>query len=71
MAHLSEWLGAIVAAVCGVHAVVTKRVTFGDDGDDLQVWLYGWRAVAIGCATLLIAALLAAMALGLVSADLA
>lgn len=67
MAHLSEWLGAIVAAVCGLHAVVTKRVTFGDD---LQVWLYGWRAVAIGCATLLIAALLAAMALGLVSADL-
>lgn len=70
MAHLSEWLGAFVAAVCGLHAVVTKRVTFGDDGDDLQVWLYGWRAVAIGCATLLVAALLAAMALGLVSAEL-
>ena len=66
LVHVSEWIGAVVALVCGLHAVVTRRVMFGEDGDDLQVWLYGWRAVAIGCVALIVAALLVASATGLV-----
>lgn len=49
--------------------MVTRRVVFGDDGEALQVFLFGWRAVAIGFAALVLAALCFSSVAGLVSLD--
>lgn len=62
-------LAGIVCMLFGLHAAVTRRVTFGDTGDDLQVWLYGWRATAVACFALALAVLFFASAAGLVKLD--
>ena len=56
----------VAALAFGLHAIATKRVTIGEDDDPEQMWLYGWRAIAIGIITLAFAALMFASALGLV-----
>lgn len=60
-------LVGMVSLVFGIRAVLTKRVTFGDEGDDYQVWLYGWRAVSIGFLALALAAMCFASIAGLIS----
>ena len=67
MGDMVSLLVGAVFAVCGIHAVVTRRVVFGHDGDDLQVYLFGWRAVAVGVAALALAALSFCSAAGLVT----
>jgi O-antigen/teichoic acid export membrane protein len=60
-------LGGVVALGFGLHAIVTRRVAIGDDdGEEPHTWWYGWRAVAVGTAALLAAALFFASAAGLV-----
>lgn len=49
-----------ILSIFGIHAVMTRRVMFGDDGDALQLFIFGWRAVAIGFAALVLAATIAA-----------
>lgn len=55
-------LCGIAALVFGVHAIVKRRLTIDDDGDDLQMWLRGWRSVAIGVAALILGGVLLASA---------
>ncbi|MEY2689535.1 MAG: hypothetical protein RL375_3734 [Pseudomonadota bacterium] len=57
-------VGAAAALVFGVHTLITRRVKFGEDDDEYQVWLYGWRAVAIGLLALMLAAYFIASLLG-------
>ena len=69
MGNIVGLLAGTIFSVFGIYAVVTRRVTFGDDGEDLQVFFFGWRAVAIGFAALALAALCFSSAAGLVSVD--
>ncbi len=66
MENFFALLIGVVALVFGIHAVMTGRVTFGDDRDEVQVWLYGWRAVVVGFLAIAMAALLFASAAGFV-----
>lgn len=65
---VSVLFGAVLL-IFGAHAVVTQRVMFGDEGENLQVFLYGWRAVGIGLVALALAALCFASIAGLVALD--
>ena len=58
-------IGAVALAF-GIHAIATKRVTIGEDYEPEQLWLYGWRAIAIGFIALSFAALMFASALGFI-----
>jgi hypothetical protein len=62
-------LAGIAALVFGLHALVTRRAAIGDDSDEPYMWLYGWRAVAIGCAAVLVAAVFFAAAAGFIQLD--
>jgi hypothetical protein len=62
-------IAGIVLLAFGVHAIKTERVTFGDSEDNVQIWLYGWRAVAIGCLALAVAALFFLSAAGFIHLD--
>lgn len=57
-------VGGLVALAFGLHAIVTQRVTLTDENDDADTWLYGRRAVAIGCLGLVAAAVFFASAGG-------
>jgi hypothetical protein len=56
----------VVALVFGLHAIATRRVTVGEDDEPEQIWLYGWRAIALGCIALVFAVLMFASALGFI-----
>ena len=55
-------LGGIAALVVGVHFIVTRRATFTDENDEPHMWVYGWRAVAIGVVALAVSAVFFASA---------
>jgi hypothetical protein len=57
--------GGVVALVVGVHAIATRRIAISHEGsEEPHTWLYGWRALAIGCAALVVAAIFFASAAG-------
>lgn len=57
--HVMSALGGVAALAVGVHTIVTRRV---DVGEDEEFWLYGWRAVVIGCVVVLAGLILFASA---------
>jgi hypothetical protein len=66
---LDQWMTVLVGIVFaggGVHAFVTRKVAVGDDGEAPQLWLYGWRAVAVGIGGFVVAALCFADATGII-----
>jgi hypothetical protein len=69
MGTMVSGLFGVVLFIFGAHAVLTQRVMFGDEGEDVQILLYGWRAVAIGLAALALATLCFATISGLVTLD--
>ena len=60
-------IGGVVALLVGLWAITTRRIAVGEDenGED-SAWVYGWRAVAIGCAALAVALMFFASAAGFV-----
>ena len=64
--RLTNGVIGLVALAFGLHAIATKRVTIGEDDEPEQMWLYGWRAIAIGIIALAFAALMFVAALGFV-----
>jgi hypothetical protein len=61
-------IGGLVALVVGLWAIVTQRIAVGEDEDgESNSWVYGWRAVAVGCAALAGAALFFASAAGIIN----
>ena len=69
MERVSSGICGTVALVFGIYVAVTKRVQFGDVVDEAQMWIYGWRAVAVGLMMLALAALFFASALGFIRLD--
>ena len=67
--RISSGVVGTMSLVFGIHAIVTKRVTLADDVADDQVWLYGWRAVAIGFLFMVISAFWFALAFGFIRWD--
>ncbi len=65
--HLTEFLGGIVSLVFGLHTIVTKRATLSDENDEPHLWIYGWRAIAIGCLGLVAAVGFFASAAGMIN----
>lgn len=66
MENFVSLICAVVFAVVGIYAVIKRRLVFAEPDDELQVYLYGWRAVAIGCLALVLSALCFCSAEGLV-----
>lgn len=66
MERIYSGICGTLALVFGIYAIVTNRVQFGDEGDDAQVWLYGWRAIAIGFVALAVAVLFFVAAFGFI-----
>lgn len=61
-------LGGVAFLVIGVRAIVTRVVTItGEDGSEPHLWVYGWRAVAIGCLFVAVATVFFACASGYIS----
>ena len=59
-------LVGVVFAGAGLHAIVTCKVAIGDEGEAPHLWLYGWRAVAVGIGGLVVAVLCFADAAGVI-----
>jgi hypothetical protein len=70
LAHGLNGVVGLAAAAFGLYVIATQRFTLGENEADVQVWLYGWRAVVAGCASLAVAALFFAAALNFVHIDL-
>ncbi len=64
--QLANGIIGVVALAFGLHTIVRKRVTIGENDEPEQMWLYGWRAVAIGFFSLAFAMLFFAAAFGLI-----
>ena len=64
--RLLHFAGGCVGLAAGVSFIVSQRAAIGDDDD---FWVYGWRAILIGCAALLIGAFFFASAFGFVHID--
>ena len=62
-------LGVLVALTLGAHAIITRRVAIGNEDDEPHLWFYGWRAVLIGCFSILLSLLFFASCLGFVHLD--
>lgn len=63
-----SFIGGLVALIVGVWAIVTQRIGIGEDENgERNSWVYGWRAVAVGCAALAGAALFFASAAGIIN----
>ena len=69
MGRISDGIVGTMALVFGLHAIVTQRVTLADDVADDQIWLYGWRAVAIGLLFIAISIFCFACAFGFIHWD--
>jgi len=69
MKLLSDGVCGVVALIFGVYVIATKRLTIGEDCEDVQMWLYGWRAIAVGSAAVAVAILCFASALGIIHLD--
>ena len=64
-------VGGMVALVVGFWAIITRRIAVGEDeNSENNTWVYGWRAVAIGCAALSSALLFFASAAGFIQVNL-
>ena len=61
--RLLDFAGGCVGLTAGVSFIVSRRAAIGDDDD---FWVYGWRAILIGCAALMLGALFLASAFGFV-----
>ncbi|MBL0730742.1 hypothetical protein [Piscinibacter sp. HJYY11] len=61
-----ELIGGLAALVFGIHAIATKRVAFTGNDDEPETWIYGTRAVAIGCVALATAGVFFASAVGMI-----
>jgi hypothetical protein len=64
--RLLDFAGGCVGLAAGVRFMVSRRAAIGDDND---FWVYGWRAVLIGCAALAMGALFFASAFGFFHID--
>ncbi|WP_457334861.1 hypothetical protein [Rhizobacter sp. P5_C2] len=64
--RLLDFAGGCVGLLAGMRFIVSRRAAIGDDDD---FWVYGWRAILIGCAALAMGALFFASAFGLVHID--
>jgi membrane protein YqaA with SNARE-associated domain len=67
MAQIASVLGGLIATLIGLWAIITPRITVSEDelGEE-SGWVYGWRAVVIGCLALLGACVFFASAAGLI-----
>ncbi len=63
---LLDFAGGCIGVAAGVSFIVSRRAAIGDDND---FWVYGWRAILIGCAALVMGALFFASAFGFVHID--
>lgn len=69
MERISSGIIGTLAFAFGIHAIVTKQVALGDVEEDEQIWLYGWRAVAIGFLLIAVSAFCFASAFGFIDLD--
>jgi hypothetical protein len=61
--RILDFAGGCVGLIAGVRFITSRRAAIGDNND---FWVYGWRAVLIGCAALAMGALLLVSAFGFV-----
>lgn len=65
--QLSGLACGLAALAVGLKAILTREVAITpEDEDEPDLWLYGWRAVAVGCGWILLACLCFAVAAGVV-----
>lgn len=64
--RLLDFAGGCVGLAAGVHFIVSRQAAIGDDND---FWVYGWRAILIGCVALAMGAAFFASAFGFVHID--
>lgn len=65
--QIESAIGGFIAAGVGVWAIVTRRISVGEDEfGEPNYWVYGWRAVLVGCLALVAACVFFASALGLI-----
>lgn len=68
--QLSGLVCGITALVVGLKAILTQGIAVDlDDADEPNLWLYGWRAVAIGYLFVLVSFLGFAIAAGVMPAS--
>lgn len=61
----SALLAGLVALVVGLRAIFSQKISIDwDHRDEPNHWVYGWRAVAVGCLCVLCACLAFAAAAG-------
>jgi hypothetical protein len=66
--QLVSALSGLVCLAVGLHAIVSRRVGISDENSaEPHLWLYGWRAVAVGCLGIALSLLLFACAAGYIN----
>jgi len=65
--QIESAIGGLIAAGVGVWAILTRRISVGEDEfGEPTYWVYGWRAVLVGCLALAVSCVLFASAAGLI-----
>jgi hypothetical protein len=65
--QIQSMVGGFVALGVGLWAIITRRISVGEDEFGApNYWVYGWRAVLVGCAALVTSCVFFASAAGLI-----
>lgn len=65
--QIESVIGGVIASGVGIWAIATRRIAVGEDEHgEPNYWVYGWRAVLVGCVALAAAGVFFASALGLI-----
>lgn len=59
--------GGLACLAVSIKAIANREIAMHlDDEDEPGLWLYGWRAVAVGCAWVILALLCFSVATGVI-----
>lgn len=61
--RLLDFAGGCVGLVAGVRFIVSRRAAIGEEDDS---WVYGWRAILVGCVALVVGVFFFASAFGVI-----
>jgi hypothetical protein len=61
-----ELVGGAASLALGLVQILTRRAALGVEGEEPHMWVYGWRAIALGAVSIAVAVLLFASAAGVI-----
>ncbi len=70
LTRIAALLCSVVFALIGFKAILTREIALSQDDDSTEpeLWLYGWRAAAVGGLFVLVALLCLGVAAGIIPA---